>query len=400
LSLPAGLPGAKARKTGGFKMHIGVPAETRANEARVAATPETVKKLVAQGHRVTVQSGAGLAASYIDDAYAQAGADLVDAATAFSAEIVLKVQSPTAEELALIKPNAVLIGMLDPFNTENTARLAAANVTAFALEAAPRTTRAQSLDVLSSQANIAGYKAVLMACQYYQRFMPMLMTAAGTVKAARVLILGAGVAGLQAIATAKRLGAVVEASDVRPAVKEQIESLGAKFVDVPFETAEEREAAEGVGGYARPMPSSWLARQSAQVHERAKAADIVISTALIPGRPAPTLISVETVKHMKPGSVIIDLAAGRGPEFEGKKGGNCPLTETDQVVMKHGVHIVGHTNLASMVGADASALYARNLFDFLKLILTKEGTLNIDLADDIVAATLQCRDGQLARPAA
>jgi H+-translocating NAD(P) transhydrogenase subunit alpha len=381
-------------------MHIGVPAETRANEARVAATPETVKKLVAQGHRLSVQRDAGMPASYIDDAYAQAGADIVDAAAAFSADIVLKVQSPSAEELALMKPDAVLIGMLDPFNTENTARLAAANVTAFALEAAPRTTRAQSLDVLSSQANIAGYKAVLMACQYYQRFMPMLMTAAGTVKAARVLILGAGVAGLQAIATAKRLGAVVEASDVRPAVKEQIESLGAKFVDVPFETDEEREAAEGVGGYARPMPPSWLARQSAQVHERAKAADIVISTALIPGRPAPTLISVETVRHMKPGSVIIDLAAGRGPEFEGRKGGNCPLTEVDQVVMKHGVHIVGHTNLASMVAADASALYARNLFDFLKLILTKEGTLNIDLADDIVAATLQCRDGQVTRPAA
>ncbi|MCG7400336.1 Re/Si-specific NAD(P)(+) transhydrogenase subunit alpha [Caballeronia zhejiangensis] len=381
-------------------MFIAIPKESRLGEARVAATPETVKKLVTQGHRVSVQSGAGLPASYIDDAFAQAGADLVDAATAFSAEIVLKVQSPSESELAMLKPGAVLIGMLDPFNTENTARLASAGVTAFALEAAPRTTRAQTLDVLSSQANIAGYKAVLIACQYYQRFMPMLMTAAGTVKAARVLVLGAGVAGLQAIATAKRLGAVVEASDVRPAVREQIESLGGKFVDVPFETDEEREAAVGVGGYARPMPASWLARQAAQVHERAKAADIVISTALIPGRPAPTLISIETVKHMKPGSVIVDLAAGRGPEFEGRKGGNCPLTEVDQVVMKHGVHIVGHTNLASMVGADASALYARNLLDFLKLILTKEGTLNIDLADDIVAATLQCRDGQVTRPAA
>ncbi|WP_244827004.1 Re/Si-specific NAD(P)(+) transhydrogenase subunit alpha [Caballeronia sp. TF1N1] len=381
-------------------MHIGVPAETGANEARVAATPETVKKLVTQGHRVSVQSGAGLRASYVDDAFAQSGADLVDAATAFSAELVLKVQSPGIDELAWLTPSAVVIGMLDPFNTENTARLAATGVTAFALEAAPRTTRAQSLDVLSSQANIAGYKAVLVACQYYQRFMPMLMTAAGTVKAARVLVLGAGVAGLQAIATAKRLGAVVEASDVRPAVKEQIESLGAKFVDVPFETDEERAAAEGVGGYARPMPPSWLARQSAQVHERAKAADIVISTALIPGRPAPTLLSVETVKHMKPGSVIVDLAAGRGPEFDGRKGGNCPLTEVDQVVMKHDVHIVGFTNLASMVATDASALYARNLLDFLKLIITKEGTLNIDLADDIVAATLQCRDGQVTRPAA
>ncbi len=381
-------------------MHIGVSAETRANEARVAATPETVKKLVTQGHRVTVQSGAGLPASYIDETYASAGADIVDAAMAFGAEIVLKVQSPTESEVGMFKPGAVLIGMLDPFNKDNTARLASANVTAFALEAAPRITRAQSLDVLSSQANIAGYKAVLIACQYYQRFMPMLMTAAGTVKAARVLVLGAGVAGLQAIATAKRLGAVVEASDVRPAVKEQIESLGAKFVDVPFETDEEREAAEGVGGYARPMPPSWLARQSAQIHERAKAADIVISTALIPGRPAPTLIFVETVKHMKPGSVIVDLAAGRGPEFEGRKGGNCPLTEVDRVVMKYDVHIVGHTNLAPMVAADASALYARNLLDFLKLILTKEGTLNIDLADDIVAATLQCRDAQLARASA
>jgi H+-translocating NAD(P) transhydrogenase subunit alpha len=381
-------------------MLIGVPKESNSNESRVAATPETVKKLVTQGHRLLIERGAGLGATYVDDSFVESGAEIVDRGAAFGADIVLKVQQPRASELAQMRRGSVLVGMLDPFNTENTARLAASGVTAFALEAAPRTTRAQSLDVLSSQANIAGYKAVLMACQYYQRFMPMLMTAAGTVKAARVLVLGAGVAGLQAIATAKRLGAVVEASDVRPAVKEQIESLGAKFVDVPFETDEEREAAVGVGGYARPMPPSWLARQSAQVHERAKAADIVISTALIPGRPAPTLLSVETVKHMKPGSVIVDLAAGRGPEFEGKRGGNCPLTEVDTVVMKHGVNIIGHTNLASMVAADASALYARNLLDFLKLILTKEGTLNIDLADDIVAATLQCRDGQVARVAA
>jgi H+-translocating NAD(P) transhydrogenase subunit alpha len=380
-------------------MHIGVPAETRANEARVAATPETVKKLVSQGHRVTVQRGAGLPASYIDDAFAASGAELVDAPTAFAADLVLKVHSPDDAELPLFKRGAVLAGMLDPFNAENAARLAAAGITAFALEAAPRTTRAQSLDVLSSQANIAGYKAVLVAANLYQRFMPMLMTAAGTVKAARILVLGAGVAGLQAIATAKRLGAVIEASDVRPAVKEQIESLGGKFVDVPYETDEEREAAEGVGGYARPMPPSWLARQAVQVHERAKLADIVIATALIPGRAAPTLISVETVQQMKPGSVIVDLAAGRGAEYEGRRGGNCPLTETDQVVMKHGVHLVGYTNLASMVAADASALYARNLLDFIKLIVTKEGTLNIDLADDIVAATLLCRDGQVTRAA-
>lgn len=383
-------------------MHIGVPAETRAHEARAAATPETVKKYVAAGHRVTVERGAGCAASFTDEAFAAAGAELVDAAAAFGADLVLKVQSPSEAELALMKRGAVVVGMLEPFNTENAARLANAGVTAFALEAAPRTTRAQSLDVLSSQANIAGYKAVLIAADLYPRFLPMLMTAAGTVKAARMLVIGAGVAGLQAIATARRLGAVIEASDVRPAVKEQIESLGGKFVDVPFETQEEREAAEGVGGYARPMPASWLARQAVQVHERAKQSDIVITTALIPGRDAPTLISPETVQAMRPGSVIIDLAAGRGAELPGQpgvRGGNCPLTEADKVVTKHGVTIVGHTNLPAMVAADASSLYARNLFDFLKLIVTKEGALNIDMSDDIVAATLLARDGALARQA-
>ncbi|CAM2194351.1 NAD(P) transhydrogenase subunit alpha part 1 [Paraburkholderia kururiensis] len=383
-------------------MHIGVPAETRANETRVAATPETVKKYVSQGHRVTVQAGAGTAASFTDEAYIAAGAEITDAATAFAADLVLKVQSPSVSELPFMKRGAVLCGMLDPFNAANAAQLAEAGLTAFALEAAPRTTRAQSLDVLSSQANIAGYKAVLVAAHFYPRFMPMLMTAAGTVKAARVLVLGAGVAGLQAIATARRLGAVIEASDVRPAVKEQIESLGAKFLDVPYETQEEREAAEGVGGYARPMPPSWLARQSALVHERARQADIVISTALIPGRDAPTLLPAQTVEAMKPGSVVVDLAAGRGPvadEATGRRGGNCPLTVADQVVTKHGVTIVGYTNLAAMVAADASSLYARNLLDFLKLIVTKEGTLNIDLADDIVAATLLARDGAVTRKA-
>ncbi|MBU9146865.1 Re/Si-specific NAD(P)(+) transhydrogenase subunit alpha [Burkholderia multivorans] len=378
-------------------MHIGVPAETRANEARVAATPETVKKYAATGHRVSVAKGAGTAASYPDEAYAAAGAELTDQSAAFGADIVLKVQAPTDAELPSLKRGAVLVGMLEPFNAEQAAKLAATGVTGFALEAAPRTTRAQSLDVLSSQANIAGYKAVLVAASLYPRFLPMLMTAAGTVKAARVLVLGAGVAGLQAIATAKRLGAVIEASDVRPAVKEQIESLGAKFLDVPYETDEERDAAQGVGGYARPMPPSWLARQAALVHERAKQADIVITTALIPGRPAPTLISVETVQAMKPGSVLVDLAAGRGPEVDGRKGGNCPLTVADQVIVHNGVTIAGHTNLASMVASDASALYARNLLDFMKLIVTKEGALNIDLADDIVAATLLCRDGEVTR---
>ncbi|AYY96339.1 Re/Si-specific NAD(P)(+) transhydrogenase subunit alpha [Burkholderia multivorans] len=378
-------------------MHIGVPAETRANEARVAATPETVKKYAAAGHRVSVAKGAGTAASYPDEAYAAAGAELTDQSAAFGADIVLKVQAPTDAELPSLKRGAVLVGMLEPFNAEQAAKLAATGVTGFALEAAPRTTRAQSLDVLSSQANIAGYKAVLVAASLYPRFLPMLMTAAGTVKAARVLVLGAGVAGLQAIATAKRLGAVIEASDVRPAVKEQIESLGAKFLDVPYETDEERDAAQGVGGYARPMPPSWLARQAALVHERAKQADIVITTALIPGRPAPTLISVETVQAMKPGSVLVDLAAGRGPEVDGRKGGNCPLTVADEVIVHNGVTIAGHTNLASMVASDASALYARNLLDFMKLIVTKEGVLNIDLADDIVAATLLCRDGEVTR---
>ncbi|MBN3732821.1 Re/Si-specific NAD(P)(+) transhydrogenase subunit alpha [Burkholderia sp. Tr-20390] len=378
-------------------MHIGVPAETRANEARVAATPETVKKYAAAGHRVSIARGAGVAASYPDGVYAAAGAELTGQSAAFDVDIVLKVQAPTDAELPLLKRGSVLVGMLEPFDGEQAAKLAAAGVTAFALEAAPRTTRAQSLDVLSSQANIAGYKAVLVAAALYPRFFPMLMTAAGTVKAARVLILGAGVAGLQAIATAKRLGAVIEASDVRPAVKEQIESLGAKFLDVPYDTDEERDAAQGVGGYARPMPSSWLGRQAALVHERAKQADIVITTALIPGRPAPTLISVETVQSMKPGSVLVDLAAGRGPEFDGRKSGNCPLTVADQVIVHDGVTIAGYTNLASMVAADASALYARNLLDFMKLIVTKDGTLNIDLTDDIVAATLLCRDGEVAR---
>ncbi|ODP30731.1 NAD(P) transhydrogenase subunit alpha, partial [Pandoraea sp. ISTKB] len=298
------------------------------------------------------------------------------------AELVLKVRAPSPEELAQIPRGSVVVGMLNPFDAENNARMAAAGVTAFALEAAPRTTRAQSMDVLSSQANIAGYKAVMLAANLYQRFMPMLMTAAGTVKAARLVVLGAGVAGLQAIATAKRLGAVIEASDVRPAVREQIESLGAKFIDVPFETDEEREIAKGVGGYARPMPAEWLARQAQLVHTRLTQADIVISTALIPGRAAPKLIAEDTVKAMKPGSVIIDLAAGRGANG----GGNCPLSVADEVIKVHGVTIAGYTNLAGMVAADASALYARNVLDFLKLVIDKEGKLVIDTNDDIVAA--------------
>ncbi|HEX7912116.1 MAG TPA: Re/Si-specific NAD(P)(+) transhydrogenase subunit alpha [Paraburkholderia sp.] len=369
-------------------MKIGIPAESRAGETRVAGTPETVKKLAAQGHAVLVQSTAGERAHFPDAAYAQAGATLVDATAAFEADLVLKVQAPTETEIRQMKRGTMLVGMLNPFDTDQIAQIRATGITAFALESIPRTTRAQSMDVLSSQANIAGYKAVLLAASLYQRFTPMLMTAAGTVKAARVLILGAGVAGLQAIATAKRLGAVIEASDVRPAVKEQIESLGAKFLDVPYETDEEREAAQGTGGYARPMPSSWIARQGVLVHERAKQADIVITTALIPGRTAPTLLNEDTVRAMKPGSVIIDLAAGKGAGVGDRRGGNCPLTEADAVVLRHGVQIAGYTNLPAMVATDASALYARNLLDFLKLIIDAEGKPKIDTSDDIVAATL------------
>src|SRR5437773_4781432 len=289
-------------------MKIGIPAETRLEETRVAATPETVKKLVAAKHQIIVQSGAGVKSSVIDAAYQAAGARLGAAADAFGCDMVLKVRAPSAEERTLIKSGTVVVGMLNPFDADNTAAMAAHGLTAFALEAAPRITRAQSMDVLSSQANIAGYKAVLLASNTYGRFMPMLMTAAGTVKAARVLIMGVGVAGLQAIATAKRLGAVIEASDVRPPVKEQVESLGAKFIDVPFLTDEEKEIAQGTGGYARAMPPGWMRRQAELVHQRALQADVVITTALIPGRPAPRLIKEEPAKAKKPGAVIVDLA--------------------------------------------------------------------------------------------
>jgi H+-translocating NAD(P) transhydrogenase subunit alpha len=376
-------------------MQIGIPAETWLGETRVAATPETIKKYIAQGHEVRVQTGAGVAASVTDVAYEAAGALITDAAGALGADLVLKVRAPQAHELALMRPGSAVVGMLNPFDADGLQRLAQAGITSFALEAAPRTTRAQSMDVLSSQANIAGYKAVMLAANAYQRFFPMLMTAAGTVKAARVVVLGVGVAGLQAIATAKRLGAVIEASDVRPSVKEQVESLGAKFIDVPCETAEETEAAQGVGGYARPMPPSWLARQRLEVAKRVAQADVVISTALIPGRPAPVLVTADMVKSMKAGSVLVDLAAGKGPNGVG---GNCPLTQADHTVLVHGVHIIGHTNLPALVAADASALYARNVLDFLKLVLQpKSNSLTIDMQDDIVAACLMTQGGQLMR---
>jgi len=380
-------------------MLIGVPAETMVGETRVAVTPETAKKLVAQGHVVRVQSGAGVAASATDAAYTAVGAEVTDAAGALGADLVLKVRAPSEAELAQMKPGATLVGMLNPFDAAGLQKLAGAGLTAFALEAAPRTTRAQSMDVLSSQANIAGYKAVMLAANHYQRFFPMLMTAAGTVKAARVVILGVGVAGLQAIATAKRLGAVIEASDVRPSVKEQVESLGAKFIDVPYETAEEKEAAEGVGGYARPMPPSWLERQKVEVAKRVAQADVVISTALIPGRAAPVLVTEDMVKSMKPGSVIVDLAAGKGAANpDGSVGGNCPLTVADQTVTRHGVVIVGETNLPALVAADASALYARNVLDFLKLVLPKDAAaVQVPMDDDIVVACLMAQGGEVKR---
>lgn len=370
-------------------MLIGVPAETTPGETRVAVTPETAKKLRAQGHLLRVASGAGRAASAPDSAYRDCGAEITDQQGALGCELVLKVRPPREGEFAALRRGAAVVGMLNPFDADGLQRLAGAGITGFALEAAPRTSRAQGMDVLSSQANIAGYKAVMLAANTYQRFFPMLMTAAGTVKAARMVVLGVGVAGLQAIATARRMGAVIEASDVRPAVREQVESLGAKFIAVPYETQEENDAAQGVGGYARPMPQSWLDRQRTEVAQRVAQADIVITTALIPGRPAPTLVTEEMVRSMKAGSVIVDLAAPQG--------GNCPLTEPGRTVVKHGVTLIGETNLPALAAADASCLYARNVLDFLKLVLTKEGGLNIDLQDDIVGACLVTHEGTVRR---
>ena len=368
-------------------MLIGIPRETRPGETRVAATPETVKKLAASGkHALVVESGAGTASSIPDDQYVAAGARIGSAAEALGADIVLKVRGPSGAETSQLKKGALLIGLLNPFDKAAVESYAQAGVAGCALEWLPRITRAQAMDVLSSQANIAGYKAVILAANEYGRFMPMLMTAAGTVKAARVLVMGVGVAGLQAIATAKRLGAVIEASDVRPSVKDQVESLGGKWMDVPYANDEERKIAEGVGGYARPMPPEWMARQAGIVHERCKQMDIVITTALIPGRPAPKLIKAETVAAMKPGAVIVDLAI--------EQGGNVEGAELDKVVVKNGVKIVGIPNLAATVATDASALYARNVFNFLALSLNaKTGEFAVPKDDEIIVATLVCENG-------
>ncbi|MEO6825534.1 MAG: Re/Si-specific NAD(P)(+) transhydrogenase subunit alpha [Nitrosospira sp.] len=373
-------------------MQIGIPAEIRGGESRVAATPETVKKFTAKGfHAVLVQSGAGAGASIPDEAYEAAGAKIATNAVELygQSRIVLKVRGPEPGELAMMGKDTVLLGLLSPHQADGIEALARHGLTAFAMEKLPRISRAQSMDVLSSQANIAGYKAVLMAANVYQKFFPMLMTAAGTVKAARVLVLGAGVAGLQAIATAKRLGAVIEAFDVRPVAKEQVESLGAKFVEVPL-SEEEKAQAETAGGYAREMSDDYKRRQGELVHQRAAAADIIITTALIPGRPAPVLIGEETVRAMKPGSVIVDMAV--------EAGGNCPLSELDKIVVKHGVHLIGIANLPGLVAADSSALYARNLMNFINLMLdANSGEFKMNREDEIIAGTLVCADGEIIR---
>ena len=370
-------------------MRIGIASEIRPGETRVAATPETIKKLTGTGlHQVTVQSGAGISASIPDHAYHAAGAAIASNAAAVydQADLLLKVRGPETCELPMLRPGTTVVGLLAPHDRTGLEALAQRRVTAFSLERLPRISRAQSMDVLSSQANIAGYKAVILAANAYGRFMPMLMTAAGTVKAARVLVLGAGVAGLQAIATAKRLGAVIEAFDVRPATREQVESLGAKFIEVPV--SGEDAQAETAAGYAREMSPEYQRRQAELIDERARAADIIITTALIPGRPAPLLLREETIRDMKPGSVVVDLAA--------EQGGNCPLTEKDRVVVKYGVTLIGYANLPAMLSADASALYARNVLAFVNLLLDpKTGALNIDRGDEIVAGALVCYEGKV-----
>lgn len=379
-------------------MKIAIPKERRAGEARVAASPDTVKKLGALGLEVIVEKGAGEGASIPDEAFAGAGAAIAeDEASALGdADIVFKVQRPLLadgegpDELSLMKEGSVLIGMLAPSaDRRDVEAYAGRGITAFALELLPRITRAQSMDVLSSQSSLAGYKAVLDAAAAFGRAIPMMMTAAGTVAPARVVVLGAGVAGLQAIATARRLGAVVSAFDVRAAAREEVESLGATFIEV---SPEEEKTGATAGGYAREMGEDYRRKQATVIHETLTKHDIAICTALIPGRPAPVLITDEMVKSMKPGSVIVDLAV--------EAGGNCALSEYDKAVARHGVKILGYANVPSRVAVDASTLYARNLLNFLSPLIdaeTKE--LKIDWEDEIVKGTLLTRDGKIVHPA-
>jgi H+-translocating NAD(P) transhydrogenase subunit alpha len=377
-------------------MKLSIPRERRSPEARVAATPETVKKLIALGFTVTVETGAGDGASIPDQSFRDAGAEIApDAAAALAdADVVFKVARPMLpeegeDELAKLKRGAILIANLNPLqHRAEVAAYAKAGVVAFAMELVPRITRAQAMDVLSSQSNLAGYKSVLDAAAEYGRAFPMMMTAAGTVPPARVMVFGAGVAGLQAIATARRLGAIVSATDVRPAAKEQVQSLGATFVAVEDEEFKQAEAA---GGYAKEMSREYQAKQAALVAEVIKKQDICITTALIPGRPAPKLITEEMVKSLKPGSVIVDLAV--------ETGGNCALSEPGKVVVKHGVKIVGHLNVAGRLAEDASRLYARNLLSFVTLMVDKQTkALKIDWDDEIVKGAGLTRDGQVVHP--
>lgn len=374
-------------------MKIAVPVERFPGEERVAATPETVKKFKALGFDVAVETGAGQASSLVDAEYAAAGAEIVsDAATAFDGtDVVLMVRRPTPDDCRKMKPGTLLITMADPYGSEAAiAEIAATGVTTFTMEFMPRITRAQVMDVLSSQANLAGYQAVIEATYAYHRAFPMMMTAAGTVPAARVFVMGAGVAGLQAIATARRLGAQVTATDVRPAAKEQVASLGAKFVAVEDD---EFKAAETAAGYAKPMSAEYQAKQAALVAEHIKKQDVVITTALIPGRPAPKLVTTEMVASMRPGSVLVDLAVERG--------GNVAGAVADEVVeTENGARIIGYLNLAGKIPASASALYAKNLYAFLETLVDKATkTLAPNWEDPLVQATLITRDGAVVHPA-
>ena len=374
-------------------MKIAVLKETGDHEHRVAATPETVKKLIGMGAEVTIESGAGEGASLPDALFEQAGASIAadPSSTVAGADIILKVRGPeNLESLAGAKPGALLIAILNPYGARaEIEALAKAGLTAFAMDFMPRITRAQSMDVLSSQSNLAGYKAVLEAAQEYGRVFPMMMTAAGTVAPARVFIMGVGVAGLQAIATARRLGAIVLATDVRPIAREQVESLGAKFVMVE---TEESEQAETSGGYAREMSDDYKKKQAELIAETIKKQDIVITTALIPGRPAPVLITDEMVKSMRPGSVIVDLAV--------EQGGNVTLSKPGQVTVVNGVKIVGHLNLPSRLAADASQFYAKNTLHFLALLIDEETKeIKIDWEDEIIQGTALTRDGAVIHPA-
>ena len=369
-------------------MRIAVAREIAASENRVAATPETVKKMRGLGADVAVEPNAGTKSGILDAEFAAAGATLSNDAVK-DADVVLKVRRPAASELARYKKGALVIAMMDPYGEDAALKaIADAGIIAFAMELLPRITRAQVMDVLSSQANLAGYRAVIDAAAEYGRALPMMMTAAGTVPAAKVFVMGAGVAGLQAIATARRLGAIVTATDVRPAAKEQVESLGAKFIAVEDE---EFKQAETAGGYAKEMSKEYQAKQAALVSEHIKKQDIVITTALIPGRPAPRLISKDMVASMRPGSVIVDLAVERG--------GNCELAKAGEVVESGGVKIVGNYNVPSRIAASASSLYARNLFAFLEILVDKNAkALTINWDDEIIKATALTRDGAVVHP--